>query len=428
VAGVALGAQLVSTVRGLGEAGYISAPQLTSTTDGIFETSLPPLLVSTVVGLGTAHYISSAQLTSTTAGIFGTSLTPFINNLTSSFVSTASLWSSLSNLYVPAGASTGYFALFASSGTLNHGFRDATTEQVFIGDWFRNPPASAGTNPLIKISQDVLTTPRPADVLNILGGVNNTTMLKVDSNLNLGIGLAQSEFYNATSLNYTLQVAGSGYFSSITLQNSLVASNYLTTSTLILTDSPSFQFSTFGPATSNIRLALATGDAYKPTGATWKTLSDARIKENIVMADYNRCYDDVKRIPLRRYKYISSFVEQAGVQDKTVLGFVAQELATVMPKSVTQQSLYGFDDLNTISVDQINMATMGALKKTIADKEALESTTQGLLVQNDDLRNQIIGLNLYLSNIHDDFRQRISTLENKMIDIKNDLSMSHSIL
>lgn len=479
-----------STVDGLGSAGYISSLELTSTTAGLVENLLPPFfastvtglgsagyisssqltssiasvallsgLVSSVIGLGSAGYISSSQLTSTTAGLTNVSFPAFFASATSAFVSTPSLISSLSNLYVPlSGNPLGAFQLFAQSNTLNFGLSGSSTSQIFVGD-SRRSQASQNTDPLIKISQDVTTNPRGADVLNILGGVNNLTMLKVDSNLNLGIGLPQSGYQNASGLGYTLQVNGSMFASNCVIETNLVASNYLITSTLILANS--MTFSTFGPATSNIRLGLATGDAYKPTGATWKTLSDSRIKENIVDADYSRCYNDLKSIPLRRYRYTSSFIEQAGIMDRTVLGFVAQELATVMPKSVTSQALYGFDDLNTISVDQINMATVGALKKTIADKEVLESTSKGLLAMNGDLVSQIQNLNRQLDLQRDDltnrlqtqdtdfrnllqiqtneanqqigslqenFAAQLSTLRGEMESMKNDLSMSHSIL
>jgi hypothetical protein len=366
-------------------------------------------------------------LTSTTTGILTNGVPPIVTNLLNPFVSTPSLISSLSNLYVPYnGNPGGSFQLFAQSNTLNFGLSGQGTSQIFVGD-ARRGSAPANTDPLIKISQDVGTNPRGADVLNILGGVGNASMIKVDSNLNLGLGLPQSAYANATGLAYPLYVNGISFLSSCVVQDRLVASNYMMTSTFILTDSFA-QFSSFGPATSNIRLALASGDAYKPTGATWKTLSDSRIKENIVEADYGRCYNDVKQIPLRRYRYTANFVEQAGVVDRTVLGFVAQELAPIMPKSVTSQALYGFDDLNTISVDQINMAVVGALKKTIQDKEVLETTVSGLVTSNAQLTGQVAVLNQQLLSFQQEYLARVSTIEGNMESMKNDLSMSHSIL
>ena len=473
-----------STVAGLGIAGYVSADQLTSTTAGFVENVLPPFFASTVNGLGEAGYISSAQLTSSIGGVpllaelysttggLGTlgyvstsQLASTVDGIITTqvplvlangqYVNTGSLLSSLSHLYVPFEENpSGLFQLFAESNTLNFGRSGSATAQIFVGDAHRS-----SSNPLIKISQDSSTTPRAADVLNILGGVNNEKMVKIDSNLNLGIGLKQSVFAAPSGLDYTLQVDGSVYASSCVISSDLVASNTITTSTLILAHTGTS--SNLGGVASNIRLGLTSGDAYKPTGSTWQTLSDMRIKENIVEADYARCYNDVKRVPLRRYNYISSFVEQAGIQDRTVLGVVAQELVAIMPKSVTSQALYGYDDLNTVSVDQINMAALGALKKTIQDKEHLESTTQGLFQMNqelvtqikevsdrlaaqsnelnhvlnqqaaqfsNDLMNQTANAAQQFTAVQDTFTANLSTLRGEMESMKNDLSMSHSIL
>jgi hypothetical protein len=59
---------LVSSIAGLGTAGYVSSSQLTSSIAGIGALGTPSL-VSTVAGLGTAGYISSSQLISSIAGI-----------------------------------------------------------------------------------------------------------------------------------------------------------------------------------------------------------------------------------------------------------------------------------------------------------------------------------------------------------------------
>jgi hypothetical protein len=66
-----LGTNLVSTVTGLGSAGYISTLSLVSTTLGLQTSGFlsSPNLLSTVRGLGSAGYISTASLVSTTFGL-----------------------------------------------------------------------------------------------------------------------------------------------------------------------------------------------------------------------------------------------------------------------------------------------------------------------------------------------------------------------
>ena len=95
---------LQSTITGLGTATYISSPQLTSTTAGIysFVNSFvdPAELTSTVVGLGTTGYVSSMGLLSTASGL-AAYITTFIDPVelastvtglgSASFVSTVQL-------------------------------------------------------------------------------------------------------------------------------------------------------------------------------------------------------------------------------------------------------------------------------------------------------------------------------------------------
>jgi hypothetical protein len=153
--------------------------------------------------------------------------------------------------------------------------------------------------------------------------------------------------------------------------------------------------STIGPASADIRLALTQGDAYKPTGTTWNITSDERIKENIVEADYAWCYNDVKALRLRRFTFISSFIESAQVYDRRVLGFLAQEVSSIMPKALSQGEGFGYNDLFSLNVDQINMAAFGALKKVIQDKENLESTLLSLVSLNTHLLSKLSTLESY---------------------------------
>ena len=135
-----------------------------------------------------------------------------------------------------------------------------------------------------------------------------------------------------------------------------------------------------------MRLALLQGNAFKPTGSLWDIFSDKRLKENIVDADLDWCYSDVKNIRLRRFHYISSYIEQAQLLDTNVLGFIAQEVSSIIPKSVNNGSGYGFSDILSLNIDQLNMSLFGAVKKTILDKETMDSTIKGQRVEIETLR------------------------------------------
>lgn len=122
---------------------------------------------------------------------------------------------------------------------------------------------------------------------------------------------------------------------------------------------------------------LRASAAIQPGGTAWIQYSDQRIKENIVDADLSRCYNDIKAVPLRRFQYISSFYNAVEGYDRHVLGFVAQEVSSLIPKTAIVTESFGYSNLNLFNIDQLNMALYGAVKKTIADKEVLESTVKG---------------------------------------------------
>lgn len=180
----------------------------------------------------------------------------------------------------------------------------------------------------------------------------------------------------ASNALYTVDVNGIGRFSTLYVAP--------TTGTEAVTT-----FSSFGTAAQNVRFALAAGDAYKPTGTTWLATSDLRIKENIIVADLDICYKNIKDLPLRRFTYTSTFISETDLKDKRVLGFIAQEVSTIMPKAVVQTGGYGIPDLLSLNVDQLNMTLFGAVKKAIQDKEALESTSFSLQTLNDQLTTRI---------------------------------------
>jgi hypothetical protein len=60
--------------------------------------------------------------------------------------------------------------------------------------------------------------------------------------------------------------------------------------------------------------------------------SDKRLKENIEDADLDLCYSTVKNLNLKRYKFIDGILEEK--QDRNQLGWIAQEVEEVMPKSI----------------------------------------------------------------------------------------------
>ena len=126
------------------------------------------------------------------------------------------------------------------------------------------------------------------------------------------------------------------------------------------------------------QLDLSTDGARKLTTTTWLTGSDQRIKTDIQSANLQMCYDTVKSIDLKYFKW--NFPTESNVvpDDKHSLGFIAQEVKTVFPNAVSESNSYGYSDFLSLNTDQILKAMYGALKQTMADKEALEQSLSSL--------------------------------------------------
>jgi hypothetical protein len=119
----------------------------------------------------------------------------------------------------------------------------------------------------------------------------------------------------------------------------------------------------------------STGAITNPTGtASWNTGSDRRIKENIARASYDKCYENIEKLELNRFNYIKGY--NTVNKDITQLGFIAQEVYEIFPKSISSQEYYSdvlsIPDLLSIDVSQINYSLYGAVKKLMdinKDKE-----------------------------------------------------------
>jgi hypothetical protein len=132
--------------------------------------------------------------------------------------------------------------------------------------------------------------------------------------------------------------------------------------------------------TDYIRITTA-GAITNPTGtANWNTGSDRRIKENIERASYDKCFENINRLELNRFNYVSGF--NTVNRDKTQLGFIAQEVYDVFPKSISTQGYYSdtinIPDLLSIDISQINYSLYGAVKKLIEINNEKDSHLKAL--------------------------------------------------
>jgi hypothetical protein len=92
-----------------------------------------------------------------------------------------------------------------------------------------------------------------------------------------------------------------------------------------------------GDSSPSYQLELSTNSAGKPTSNTWTVTSDERIKENIQLADLDRCYDIVKNLPLKHYKWREDVYSTKQIEDRHALGWIAQDVKSVFPKAVNSR-------------------------------------------------------------------------------------------
>ena len=106
------------------------------------------------------------------------------------------------------------------------------------------------------------------------------------------------------------------------------------------------------------------------TKTKWTTVSDRRIKENIVKASYEKCLENVRNIELYRFNFNNNIVN---TNDKNQLGFIAQEVQSVYPKAVERNKIIdkegNIPDLLTLNTTQLDYTLYGAVKQLIKKVE-----------------------------------------------------------
>jgi len=113
------------------------------------------------------------------------------------------------------------------------------------------------------------------------------------------------------------------------------------------------------------QLHLSSSTVAKPGTSTWTVSSDIRLKENIENADLDICYNNIKNLSLKKYKWKDEYVTTENDPDRHKLGWIAQEVELILPKSVKTIEQYGFNDCKTINTDQIITHMHGCVKKLL---------------------------------------------------------------
>jgi len=120
----------------------------------------------------------------------------------------------------------------------------------------------------------------------------------------------------------------------------------------------------------------ATNNIYAAGGVI--NTSDQRVKLNIEDANLSMCYSTFQQLNLRRFQWDSNYFPSTIKQDARVLGFIAQEVKTVLPKAVyvNDDIQTGLSSFHALNAEQINYTHFGATQYLAQKIEALEQQQQ----------------------------------------------------
>jgi hypothetical protein len=119
--------------------------------------------------------------------------------------------------------------------------------------------------------------------------------------------------------------------------------------------------STFSTAyTFYVDGSMLTYGAAKLGGATtWTAISDERVKTDITYADVSKCYYTIRDTHVHAYNFKPEYVDAYNLKPTLQYGLYAQELETVLPKSVIETDVLG-TKVKMVDPSQLNMMHYGA--------------------------------------------------------------------
>jgi len=105
--------------------------------------------------------------------------------------------------------------------------------------------------------------------------------------------------------------------------------------------------------------------AAKPGTALWNTVSDRRLKEDIQQADLSKCWNNIDNLTLKRFKWKDEYIDESVTSDRRKLGWIAQDVEKIMPKSVEKKEMFNMEDCRVLNQDEIIMNLFGTAKLLI---------------------------------------------------------------
>ena len=126
-------------------------------------------------------------------------------------------------------------------------------------------------------------------------------------------------------------------------------------------------------------LDIGIGDARKPTGVTWVTASDARVKEHILNVCYKNVTEKISSLRLVSYTWEESYRSNLHLPLNKTLGFLSQEVEQIFPSSVSEMAEHGLPDFKSLDTDQLYMAKFALTQDLIKRVERLKLRLNALM-------------------------------------------------
>jgi hypothetical protein len=177
-----------------------------------------------------------------------------------------------------------------------------------------------------------------------------------------------------------------------------------------------------GVTVPSYQLELSLNSAAKPTGGTWTSSSDMRIKKNIEDANLMICYNNLKELKLRRFEWDPEVYDDAVTRDRHALGFIAQEVISLFPKAVDIIPIkiikdISYNNFHTLNVDQINNTHIGTTKRLIEIVEEQGAQITSLQTDLESKTTQITSLQTDLESKTTQITSLQTDLESKTTQI-----------
>ena len=137
------------------------------------------------------------------------------------------------------------------------------------------------------------------------------------------------------------------------------------------------------------QLELQQNSAGKPSSGSWTISSDARLKENIELANLDICFDIVKNLPLKKFKWKDEVYTKEQVPDRNMIGFIADDVELFFKKAVTKRAIHGLEDCRDLDENLIFKAHYGATQQLIKLVENLSQKVEKLEADNETLKTEL---------------------------------------